>query len=175
MNAVFPPSTDGSAESLPNSRLILHTHVTSRTLLATTAFASIFSLTRTITSRKWPLITGLIRSNATATLIAIPLGIAMTEFKMQGKEEIEWQDRSYRLLNNAGQNELDVLGWGGFGAGLVGGLLMRKGVMRTVGMAGLGGVFGLVGFGVKRNWESIEKGISKVKEEIEKMTNKKSE
>ena len=82
--------------------------------------------------------------------VALPL-------RMWGREEIEWRDRSWRLLENRGQNEVDQ--WSLAGAGL-GGLmapwLTRRGGMITssrlarwtmgLGCTGVGSVLGVAGY-----------------------------
>lgn len=84
--------------------------------------------------------------------------------RMRGREEIEWQDRAYRLLENKGQLETDdwtysaiavaaipATLWAGKyavkGSGLVGPRPLRVGsFLGTVGAVGLGSVVGMVGY-----------------------------
>ncbi len=71
---------------------------------------------------------------------------------MWGREDIEWKDRAWRLLENEGQVEVDT--WSG--VGMVGGAAATVGVGRryglargfraVVGGAGLGGVAGVLGY-----------------------------
>lgn len=94
---------------------------------------------------------------------------------MWGREEIEWQDRSWRLLENRGQVECDVFSAVGAvaGAGVVAGrgwrgMVGEAGWRGMVGGAGLGGLLGVVGYmgwryGVKRGeWGEV---VGKVVEE----------
>lgn len=89
--------------------------------------------------------------------IAVPL-------RMRGREEIEWKDRAYRLLENKGQLGTDdwtysamaaalvpATLWAGKyavkGSGLVGAGPVRVGsFLGTVGAVGIGSVVGMVGY-----------------------------
>ena len=70
--------------------------------------------------------------------------------RMWGREEIEWRDRSWRLLENEGQLECDDWTYPGMAVGLAG--VLAGGGGRTlgwrgvVGGAGLGGVLGMLGY-----------------------------
>ena len=68
--------------------------------------------------------------------------------QMRGKEEIEWRDRSWRLLENQGQMECDdwtypAMAAGGLAAATRKHVLGWKGV---VGGVGAGSVIGMVGY-----------------------------
>ena len=69
---------------------------------------------------------------------------------MWGREEIEWKDRSWRLLENKGQVECDDWTYPGMVAGLAGvlgsGSGRAMGWRGVVGGAGLGSVLGMVGY-----------------------------
>ena len=81
--------------------------------------------------------------------------------RMKGREEVEWQDRSWRLLGNRGQQELDLWGYGGGVAGGLGWVVLRK--VRPVGWGGwkagvgsvcLGNFVGCVGeIGRRMGWK----------------------
>lgn len=74
------------------------------------------------------------------------MGIALVG-RMWGREDIEWKDRSWRLLVNKGQVECDDWMVGGMGAGLVGAMLNgRTGWSGIAGGVGLGSVIGLAGY-----------------------------
>lgn len=71
--------------------------------------------------------------------------------RMWGREQIEWQDRSWRLLENRGQVECDVFSSVGavVGAGVVAGhgwrgMVGGAGWRGMVGGAGLGGLLWVV-------------------------------
>jgi hypothetical protein len=78
----------------------------------------------------------------------------MLPMMMRGKEEIEWQDRAWRLLANRGQVEVDEWSLCGVGAGVVGVMWARsrefdlqgwRSAGRVVGRAGLGSLAGIGG------------------------------
>ena len=72
---------------------------------------------------------------------------------MWGREEIEWRDRAWRLLENKGQVEVD--GWGvvGMVVGGAGVLARRGGVGWRVGVGGvgMGGTVGVIGYMIWRH------------------------
>jgi fermentation-respiration switch protein FrsA (DUF1100 family) len=65
----------------------------------------------------------------------------MTWGRMRGREDVEWQDRSWRLLENEGEKRTDWWTLGGTSAGAIAGLLAaRQGrISVPVGRAFLGG------------------------------------
>ena len=74
---------------------------------------------------------------------------------MYGREEIEWRDRSWRLLENRGQVEVDDWGVVGTVMGVVGVGVRGRGSggeglggwwRRVLGGAGMGSVAGVVGY-----------------------------
>jgi hypothetical protein len=66
---------------------------------------------------------------------------------MWGREDIEWQERSWRLLANKGQVECDDWTYSGMAIGLLGGLSQRGlGWRGVVGGVGAGSVLGMVGY-----------------------------
>lgn len=84
--------------------------------------------------------------------------------RMWGREDIEWKDRSWRLLENKGQVEVDSWSVVGAAAGSV--LVLRDSALRrmgwraVVGGVGLGTLLGTGGYMVYRHgikggkWES---------------------
>lgn len=73
--------------------------------------------------------------------------------RMFGREDIEWRDRSWRLLENAGQKEVDDWSLVGTVGGSVAALpqigreaALRAKVARVMGGAGLGSLMGVVGY-----------------------------
>ncbi len=74
---------------------------------------------------------------------------------MWGKEEIEWKDRAWRLLENRGQVEVDT--WGAAGMTVGGAALAAtrgvrgKGWKMASGSLGMGGTAGLLGYMVWRH------------------------
>ena len=68
--------------------------------------------------------------------------------RMYGREDIEWNDRSWRLLENTGQIETDFWTVGGGLVGVVGaGVGRQAGVGAVRGVIGGAGLGGLVGLG----------------------------
>lgn len=99
----------------------------------------------------------LLRKTGTASAVGLGLmGLALTG-RMQGREDIEWRDRAWRLLENPGQLETDDWTYGGATAGVVAlgawrlaGAKGVGGLRAAAGAAGLGSVAGTVGYMVWR-------------------------
>ncbi|KAJ3330758.1 hypothetical protein HDU76_004931 [Blyttiomyces sp. JEL0837] len=144
-------------EDQQNSHLVLHSHVAARSINATTTLTSTgVVIGKLLAKKKWPLGAGLLRANTYAVIAALAIGPIMTEARMSGKSEIEWQDRAWRILQNQNQLKVDELEVYGAGIGaLTGGLLMRyKGVglvTRTVGGAGLGIALSLIPLAIPKD------------------------
>lgn len=83
--------------------------------------------------------------------------------RMWSAEEVEWQDRSWRLLENEGQVRHDLYADVGAGVGAVSGVVgvvgsklpVSRMVREVVGRAGLGAVVGFVGCEVVRGYRSF--------------------
>jgi len=67
---------------------------------------------------------------------------------MWGREEIEWQDRSWRLLHNQGQVECDDWTYGGMALGLAAVAARGRGLelKSVVGVVGSGSILGMLGY-----------------------------
>ncbi|KAJ3230948.1 hypothetical protein HDU81_004137 [Chytriomyces hyalinus] len=154
-------------EDQQHSEAVLLAHVAHRTVnVAACGSSAVVVAYRALNSLRGKAMTGslmgsLLRTNAAALLIGTAAGVAMTEARMAGKTTVEWQDRAWRLLNNAGQTTIDE--WSGTGA-MAGFMLGLSGLgvanagktatvgtakslsltVRTLGGAGLGSVVGLV-------------------------------
>lgn len=91
-----------------------------------------------------------LRAAGTGTAIGTVLLALATAGRMAGRGEIEWQDRSWRLLGNRGQVECDDFTYGGavVGLGAFNALGLNAGVgwRGPVGAAGVGSVLGTVGY-----------------------------
>lgn len=152
MSRFFPHTP--YAEDQPLAHTILTGHVVARTITVGTLVSAAITTTRhlipslrpkTATAAGWSFTPRLARSASTGTLIGIGLGLVMTAGRMRGREEIEWQDRSWRLLENRGQVETDDWTAGGVLAGAVAGGT-AYGLRGAVGGVGLGSVAGMVGY-----------------------------
>ncbi|KAI5461403.1 hypothetical protein BGZ63DRAFT_385784 [Mariannaea sp. PMI_226] len=156
MSRFFPHTA--YAEDQPLARSILTTHVVVRAVTASTLIAGGITVIRQLvpvlrpqSSAAFPTFTPrLIKSASTGTLIALGLGAVMTLGRMHGREEIEWQDRSWRLLENKGQVETDDWTLAGLAAGTTLGAWTGKsmglGWRGAVGGLGLGSVVGMFGY-----------------------------
>jgi hypothetical protein len=140
------------AEDQPYAKTYMTFHVLSRTLVAgsllsiPTSIASTFYYGPKTLSTFAP---RLLLHSFRGSIAGLALGLVALEGRMWGREDIEWQDRTWRLLENKGQVEVD--GWI-VGDGLLGGVvaavaarrgLVLMGVMRSfAGGMGLGSVLG---------------------------------
>ncbi|KAK2759606.1 hypothetical protein CKAH01_05393 [Colletotrichum kahawae] len=99
----------------------------------------------------------LLRKTGTASAVGLGLmGLALAG-RMQGREDIEWRDRAWRLLENPGQLETDdwtyvgaAAGVAALGAWRLAGAKGVGGLRAAAGAAGLGSVAGTVGYMVWR-------------------------
>ncbi|CAM6098033.1 unnamed protein product [Calypogeia fissa] len=144
-------------EDQPYSHAILHTHVLTRavqmgTIVGTGIGTSLHLLRRSgFLTPKVPrstLTKTILRSSGIGVVIATSLLAVGTEARMWGREEIEWQDRSWRLLENRGQLECDDWTYSGMAAGLVSAAAggKRSGWRGAIGKVGLGSVAGMFGY-----------------------------
>lgn len=91
----------------------------------------------------------LLRSAGVGSLLGLGLMAVGLPLQMRGREEIEWKDRSWRLLENEGQMAVDDWGVGGAVLGVVVATVRRTttglGVRGLVGSASIGNLMGVVG------------------------------
>ncbi|KAI4180531.1 MAG: hypothetical protein LQ348_005184 [Seirophora lacunosa] len=152
------------AEDQPSGYTILTIHCLHRGFTAGAILGSIFPLARSTFSAivrrptsvaSLPWTARLLSSAAMGSLGGTALlAVGMTA-RMWGREEIEWQDRSWRILANKGQNREDDWSVGGILLGAVGmGIMARRGAGFTAGMprwrymvggAAAGSILGTVG------------------------------
>ncbi|KAF3310417.1 hypothetical protein TWF173_009531 [Orbilia oligospora] len=155
LNGMLP--TSDYAEDQPLYHFILTTHVVHRVLPIGAFISSAIPLASTFILRRaavYPLTVLLLRSNSTGALVSLGLGGAMTLGRMWGRADIEWKDRSWRLLRNTGQAQLDDFSAAGLVAGALLGAAGRGPLplwRGAVGGAGLGTLAGTVAFVV---WKS---------------------
>ncbi|KAI4242329.1 MAG: hypothetical protein L6R40_004058 [Gallowayella cf. fulva] len=159
---LFPHSV--YAEDQPSAHSILTIHCLHRGYtvgaivglfipFARAALATALRRPALITPLPWP--TRLLSSAAIGSLGGTAFLACGLTSRMWAREEIEWQDRSWRILANKGQNREDDWSLGGILLGAVGmGLAARRGggiaarIPRwrtTAGGAAVGSVLGTVG------------------------------
>lgn len=132
------------AEDQPSAHTILTIHCLHRGFTAGAIIGSLVSFARSASSTilrrptsivSLPWTTRLLSSAAIGSLSGTAfLAIGMTA-RMWGRDEIEWQDRSWRILANRGQNEEDGWSAGGIILGTLGmGIMARRGAGLTAGL-----------------------------------------
>jgi hypothetical protein len=136
------------AEDQPYAHTILYLHVM-RASAMTFSFFSLFRFPASLVAaryRKIPVDYNAIsaqtlRGSSRAFALGTTAGALMTWGRMRGREEIEWKDRSWRIIENNGEVRTDWVTLGGAGAGAVAGLIAarRGAVPMNVGRAALGG------------------------------------
>lgn len=155
MRPVVPHPTH--AEDQPYARTILYLHV----MRASAMCFSFFSLAQFPASliaaryNKRPIDYSVILARTLKTtgrglLLGTAAGAVMTWGRMRGREEIEWKDRSWRILENDGEIQTDWASLGSASAGAVAALMaVRRGrISMPVGGAVLGGTGAGMAFGV---------------------------
>ncbi|KAF3901650.1 hypothetical protein ABW21_db0207491 [Orbilia brochopaga] len=140
--AIFP--TSDYPEDQPLSQVILTTHVIHRGIPIGAFISSAIPLTSRYILRR-PAAKALPLSNSTGLLVTSGLMVAMTFGRMAGRDQIEWQDRSWRLLRNEGQNQLDDFSATGAVTGAVYGIAARGSLPLWRGLAGGFGLGALAG------------------------------
>ncbi|KAF1944204.1 hypothetical protein EJ02DRAFT_452578 [Clathrospora elynae] len=136
------------AEDQPYAQTILYLHVM-RASAMSFSFLSLFQIPASLIAaryRKMPIDYSVVfartlKTSGRGLVIGTAAGAIMTWGHMMGREEMEWKDRSWRILANTGEVKTDWVTLGGAGAGAVAGLVTaRRGVIpATVGTAVLGG------------------------------------
>lgn len=132
-----PPPSSSSSSTIPSSKPSpLATTVSPSATISRGASASAIS-TRAL------FMPTVLRTAATGSILCTALMVVMLPLRMRGREEIEWKDRSWRLLENKGQVEVDSFS-------LSGAVLGAAAAWRATGGSGrLGMGQGGVGVGVK--------------------------
>lgn len=149
------------AEDQPLSHTILTVHVLTRAVTTGTIIGmgitgvrqAIPSLRRRYQqqaavagSQQQPLLQRLLASTGRSTLITMGVTTVLLAGRMYGRDLIEWQDRSWRLMENRGQLECDDWTYGGMGLAAVAGLIKGLPWTGLVGAVGLGSFGGMVGY-----------------------------
>jgi hypothetical protein len=163
MSRFFPHSA--YAEDQPLSRTLLSAHILSRAFQTGAVGGLTYTLGARLFGRYPAILTRTAKSALWTTAIFIP-GIPLY---MWGKTDIEWKDRSWRLLENQGQMEVDDWSSAGFVGGLavagwreLGRQATKGRLLRLTGGAAVGDLVGVAGYMVYRygmhggKWPDIE-------------------
>ncbi|KAF1916897.1 hypothetical protein BDU57DRAFT_517291 [Ampelomyces quisqualis] len=155
MDSLFPQAA--YAEDQRDSKSILYLHVMRASTMSFTFFSLFrfpFAMARAH-YRKTPvdlpvLVARTLQSSGRAFALGSVVGALATWGRMRGKEEIEWQDRAWRILGNKGEMKTDWVTVGGVGAGAIASIVAaRRGVVPiSVGTAVLGGAGAGSGIGI---------------------------
>lgn len=154
------------AEDQQSAKSILGSHVLHRGAQSGALIGGITSALRAaLASRKataaagLPLLSPVLRSTGTGTLWGTGLSALALTGRMWGRSEIEWQDRSWRLLYNKGQVECDDWSVAGSCLGVAAASIREASVtqaapgrlLRIVGGFGMGNLAGVLGYMIYRH------------------------
>jgi hypothetical protein len=154
------------AEDQPFAVPILTTHVFSRgfqggALLGPIAGTAAYYFSKLPRAGGHSFSTTLLRTTSLTSLAGVGLMAAALVARMHGKEHIEWADRSWRLLENKGQVEVDDWSLGGAVAGAVVTAGRKPGWLAVTGGGAMGSLVGVGGYlvwryGIKRGkWDEV--------------------
>ncbi|KAF2463495.1 uncharacterized protein BDR25DRAFT_108961 [Lindgomyces ingoldianus] len=158
MTSLFPHPP--YAEDQPLSHEILYLHVIRAGAMMGSVFPLITAPSSLLVSRyrhatafnASTLIPRLLTHSARGLVIGSIFGVVATFARMRGREEIEWKDRSWRLIENKGQVEQDWWTLEGAVVGVITGVLAARRGKMPVGIgkavlsgAGLGMASGFLG------------------------------
>ena len=159
MSRFYPHSPYAEDQTLHHT--ILTTHVLHRGFesgaaggILLSSIRSIYLLRRSTTPARalFPALrASLLRSTGVGAVLGMGVSAVGLGARMYGREGIEWKDRSWRLLENKGQVEVDDWSLGGIVVGLMAVVVGRGegqvlGWRRVVGGAGVGGWVGVMGY-----------------------------
>lgn len=162
------------AEDQPLAKTILTTHVQLRALTTGALLSSTYTTLRQAIPRyRQPgFAQRLVLSAGRGGLWIQPLMAVALVGRMWGRDDIEWRDRSWRLLENQGQVEVDdwitvgmilaPAAWTASGAGR--GLTGARWLLALTGTSALGSVGGMAGYMVWRY--GVNGGKFPVKKEV---------
>ena len=146
MTSLFPHPAH--AEDQSYARTILYLHVV-RASAMSFSFISIFRFPISLAAaryRKTPvdyhtIVARTLKTSGYGLVLGTAAGVAMTWGRMRGREEIEWKDRSWGLLENKGETKTDWATLFASGAGAVATLIAtQRGIISlTAGNAVLSG------------------------------------
>lgn len=151
MSRYFPHTS--YAEDQPVPHVVLATHVLTRALAAgSLAGLGVAAARQAVPAWRRPggapaLVSHrILGASSAGALWGLGVGAAALAGRMYGRELVEWQDRSWRLLENRGQLEMDDWTYLGMGAGVAAawaaGSLKGLGGRGVMGAVGAGGVVG---------------------------------
>lgn len=154
MSRLFPHTV--YAEDQPLAHTILATHVLTRAVTMGTLVGLGVAGTRQLVpslrraAGPLPLPARALLAASSGSLAAAGVTAVGLAFRMRGRAPVEWQDRSWRLLENEGQLETDDWTYAGMGAAAAAavgaGPVRALGWRGLVGAMGLGSVGGMVGY-----------------------------
>lgn len=146
MTSLFPHPP--YAEDQPYARTILYLHVMRASAMSFT-FLSFFRLPISYLKSTYQgtpinipaLVVRTLGSSSRAFVAGSAVGAMATFGRMMGREEIEWKDRAWRIVENEGEKDTDwvVLGGAGAGAFAVTVVARRGAIPVNAGRAMLGG------------------------------------
>jgi hypothetical protein len=136
------------AEDQTNAQSILYLHVMRASSMSFT-FISLLRFPLSLVGARYSkrpvnipkLIARTLQSSGRAFVLGTAVGALATWGRMRGREDIEWRDRAWRIMENEGENRTDWVTMGGIGAGAAAGVVAaRRGAIPTsIGSAMLGG------------------------------------
>ena len=136
------------AEDQPYAHAILYLHVM-RASAMSFSFLSLSELPVLIAVSRYrqmpidytALLSRTVNISGRSLVLGTAAGALMTWGRMRGREEIEWKDRSWRILENKGEVKTDWVTFGGAGVcAIVAALAAKKGILYpSVANAALGG------------------------------------
>jgi hypothetical protein len=152
------------AEDQPLALPILTTHVLTRGfqcggVIGPIVGASRYYLSKPTRVSGQPLSTVILRATGRSSIIATALVAVALAARMRDREHIEWADRSWRLLENKGQVEVDDWSLGGAAVGALATGVRRAGFLAVTGGTAVGSLVGVAGYlgwryGVKKGkWD----------------------
>ncbi|KAI0157729.1 hypothetical protein GGR57DRAFT_53382 [Xylariaceae sp. FL1272] len=156
MSRYFPHTA--YAEDQPLARTILTTHIETRaittgTLLGGAIYGARIAMQQIRKSTSPPSLSGrsshvFLRHAGISTLCTLGFVSVGLVGRFWGKEEIEWKDRSWRLLENKGQLAVDDWTYPTMAAGLAATAFLKRpvGWVAMVGAVGTGSVVGMLGY-----------------------------
>ncbi|RYP79824.1 hypothetical protein DL769_002769 [Monosporascus sp. CRB-8-3] len=161
MSRYFPHTA--YAEDQPLAKTILTTHVLARSVTTGTAIGGVLFTSRLLyqsvtkkpaapspsLSTRQSGARAFLRTAGTSTLWTLGIVSAGLVGRMWGREDIEWRDRAWRLLENRGQLETDDWTCAGMVAGLAASAAARGpplGWVGVLGSVGTGSFLGMLGY-----------------------------